>query len=165
MIILKDGEKILAVIHRHWIVIAGKMTLVIMLLLPAAGAIVFISALPQNFAGFLLYAVVIYLLFVLFLAFSFWIDYYLDMWIITDKRIIDIEQIGLFKREASEIPFFRVQDVTVSIPGFLATLLKFGTLTIQTAGEQNFYIRDIASVYETKEIIMGQINAAHSEVK
>jgi len=104
-----------------------------------------------------LYALVLYFLFVIFLAFRLWIDYYLDMWILTDKRLIDIEQTGLFQREVSEIPLFRIQDMTVSISGFLATFLKFGTIAVQTAGEKDFHIRDISKVYEIKDLIMNQI--------
>lgn len=160
MIQLSENEKVVAAVHRHWIVVARKMTLVVLLLVPLIGILIFVSRVSQKFAGLILYAVVIYFLFVLFLAFRSWIDYYLDMWILTDKRLIDIEQTGLFQREVSEIPLFRIQDVTVSIPGFAATFLKFGTITIQTAGEKDFYIREISKVYEIKDLIMNQIQSA-----
>lgn len=157
MIQLSENEKIIIAVHRHWIVVARKMTLVILLLIPLIVILISVPLVPQKFAGLILYAVVIYFLFVLFLAFRSWIDYYLDMWILTDKRLIDIEQTGLFQREVSEIPLFRIQDMTVSIPGFTATFLKFGTIAVQTAGEKNFYIREISKVYEIKDLIMNQI--------
>lgn len=157
MIQLSENEKIISVVHRHWIVVARKMTLIILLLIPLIGILFFVSYAPQRVVGLILYAVTIYFLFVLFLAFRSWVDYYLDMWILTDKRLIDIEQTGLFQREVSEIPLFRIQDMTVSIPGFTATFLKFGTITVQTAGEKDFYIPDIPRVYEIKDLIMNQI--------
>lgn len=160
MIKLGENEKVIVAVHRHWIVVARKMTLVILLLIPLIGILISVPRVSPKFAGLILYAVVIYFLFVIFLAFRLWIDYYLDMWILTDKRLIDVEQTGLFQREVSEIPLFRIQDVTVSIPGFAATFLKFGTITVQTAGEKNFYIREISKVYEIKDLIMKQIQNA-----
>src|SRR3989338_8127816 len=103
MIQLGENEKIIVAVHRHWIVIGRKMTLVIFLLIPLIGILIFVSRAPQEFIGLILYALVLYFLFVIFLAFRLWIDYYLDMWILTDKRLIDIEQTGLFQRNIFEI--------------------------------------------------------------
>lgn len=69
----------------------------------------------------------------LFLSF---IDYYLDVWIVTTRRILNIEQTGLFARVVSEVRLHRVQDVTSSVKGFWATMLDFGQLDVQTAGEK-----------------------------
>lgn len=157
MIKLREGEKIIAAVHRHWIVIACKMTAIIFLLLPILIILIFISYVPPQFAGLVLYMIVIYCLAVLFLAFRFWVDYYLDMWILTTNRLIDIEQIGLFQRSVAEIPLFRIQDVSISVNGFIATFLKFGTIKIQTAGEQDFYIKDIPKVYKIKDLIISQV--------
>ena len=88
------------------------------------------------------------------LLFIFWIDYYLDMWIITSERIIDIEQTGLFRRQISEFMLDKVQDITVEIPDMIATFLKYGNLHIQTAGETSFDIKQIHNVYEAKNIIL-----------
>lgn len=65
---------------------------------------------------------------------AIWTNYYLDLWIITDKRIVSIDQSGLFRREVTTLPFANVQDVTVEQAGIIQTLLNFGTLRVQTAG-------------------------------
>lgn len=90
-----------------------------------------------------------------------WMDYYLDMWIITNERIIDIEQHGLFNREISEIPLHRVQDVTIQVRGIIETLLGFGTIRIQTAGEREFDIRFVPHLYKAKDIILKYVNEVH----
>jgi hypothetical protein len=60
-----------------------------------------------------------------------WIDYYFDVWIITNERIINIEQKNLFIRTTSEVTLTRVQDVTATIGGFFPTLLDFGDVLVQ----------------------------------
>lgn len=157
MIHLSPNEKILMVLHRHWIAIVWKFLLGIFLLIlpilaapyfPAAGAATGISQL------IIWFFVVIYLMAVVLIIFMFWIDYYLDIWIITSERVIDVEQLGLFNRKISEFMLDRVQDVTVEIPNFTATVLKYGNIIIQTAGEQSFRIEQAPKVYEAKNLIL-----------
>jgi membrane protein YdbS with pleckstrin-like domain len=61
-------------------------------------------------------------------------DYWLDTWIVTTERIIDINQSGLFKRLVSEVHLHQIQDITSETSGFLETFLTFGDVYIQTAG-------------------------------
>lgn len=86
--------------------------------------------------------------------FKKWTDYYLDVLIITDKRVIDIEQKGFFSRDIATISLDKIQDITVNISGILATFLDFGTLKIQSAGEATeFVMRDIPEPNKIKSII------------
>lgn len=79
----------------------------------------------------------------LFFFFSF-IDYYLDTWVITNERIINIEQNGFFSRTISEQRLFRIQDVTSEVKGVAATIFKYGNVMIQTAGEnQRFNFEEV----------------------
>lgn len=163
MLTLQENEKILLVVRKHWFLMVGPViTFVVLLLLP----VIVLTLLPviKQYAGesfdftaveaavnfgLLLWS----MLLVLFL-FLIWTVYYLDMWIITNTRIIDIEQHGLFSREISEIPLHRVQDVTIEIHGLIETFLKFGTIRIQTAGEREFLIKNVPRLYEIKDIIL-----------
>ena len=54
----------------------------------------------------------IYYLALITFFFRAWLDYYLDIWVITDERIVNIEQKGLFSREISTQQLYRIQDVT-----------------------------------------------------
>jgi len=64
------------------------------------------------------------------------LDYYLDVWIVTNYRVIGVEQKGLFNRTVAEYKLFRIQDVVAEQKGFFATLVNYGEIHIQTAGEQ-----------------------------
>jgi len=159
MIHLGENEKILMVLHRHWIVIIGRFVAAAFLaLLPVLAIPIILTAeiiaVPEAAGPTILFLSVIYLMVITLLLFIFWIDYYLDMWIITSERIIDIEQTGLFRRQISEFMLDKVQDITVEIPDMIATFLKYGNLIIQTAGEKSFEIKQIHNVYEAKNIIL-----------
>lgn len=145
------------VLHRHWIAIVGKVAVGgILLLLPfiALPLTGFLPHISVSLVGATLFFFVIYILIVFLILFIFWIEYYLDVWIITTERIIDIEQKSLFNREISEFRIQNVQDVTIDIPGMLATFLKYGNMTIQTAGERSFTIHDVPNLYEAKNLIL-----------
>jgi small-conductance mechanosensitive channel len=66
-----------------------------------------------------------------------WSDYYLDVFLVTNKRIMKVEQAGLFNRVVAELELENIQDITSSVIGPLRTLLDFGDLSIQTASEVN----------------------------
>ena len=65
-----------------------------------------------------------------------WLVWYLDLYILSSKRIIDIEQKTLFLRQVSETSLDKIQDVTFEINGFLATLFNYGNVRIETAGKE-----------------------------
>ena len=167
MLELHEGEKVIIAFHRHWIVVASKLTVAALFLIPPLLALALIPSLQiQEELGLLaIYIVILYLLAALMASFVIWFDYYLDVWIVTDKRIIDVEQIGMFRRQTSEFMLSRVQDVTVEIPGFMATLLHYGNLRVQTAGERGFEAHDIPYADKVKDIILAEVRRANGLVK
>lgn len=167
MIHLNQNEKILLVLHRHWIVIAGRfvggafLALLPLLVVPGVLALDSVQKIIQIDAvgPAVLFFQVIYLMIIVLLLFMFWVDYYLDMWVITSERIIDINQMGLFRRKISEFMLDKIQDITVEIPDLMATMLKYGNINIQTAGEISFAIKQIPKVYEAKNLILDYSNS------
>ena len=145
-------------LHKHWLIIAGRLIFILALgTMPLAGFF-FVSN-----TALLIFALALWWLTLLLLFFIEWLDYWLDAWIITDLRIIDIEQKGLFHREASEFIISRVQDVTTTVPGLLATFFKFGNLTIQTAGEMSFTAYSVPNLNEAKNLILAQATKQPAE--
>ena len=64
-------------------------------------------------------------------------DYYLDLWAISDRRIVAIEQNGFFRRRLSSFRLERLQDMNITVTGIIPTLLNYGTIEAQTAGGSN----------------------------
>jgi hypothetical protein len=60
--------------------------------------------------------------------------------VVTDRRIILVDQVHFFSRNVSVFRLERMQDIEFKITGIIPTLLNFGTLKAQTAGahENNF---------------------------
>lgn len=151
-ITMRENEKILLTLHRHWFVFALQASAAgLAALLP----FLLLSIVPFNMPFFWLLVIVYWLVLAGFLLVA-WIEYRLDVWIVTTERIIDVEQRSLFSREVSEFLLSRVQDVTVEVPNFIATLLRYGNIVVQTAGEKHFTIREIPHLDHAKEIILEQ---------
>lgn len=92
------------------------------------------------------------------------IDLYLDVWVITNKRILNIEQFGLFSRTEAEHQLSVIQDVTTEVHGIFATMLNYGDVQIQTASEsQGVIFRQIPEPYFAKKIISDMIERKRRE--
>lgn len=162
MITLDNDEHIVLEVRKHWFVLfAESMPLIFFALLPALIAIAYrvlgfseifvVDKHPQELVTLL---AAVWLLFLWIAFFMMWTDYYLDILILTNKRIIEIEQKALFSREISTFRLDRIQDVTVEVSGIIATFLNFGDIHIQTAGEvPEITVRGIPHPHNMREIV------------
>lgn len=97
----------------------------------------------------------LYYLFIWLFFFYSFLDYYLDIWIVTNYRIINIEQNGLFDRIISEQKLYRVQDVTSEIKGIIPTFFDYGDVYVQTAAEkERFIFKQIPHASEVRKKIL-----------
>jgi uncharacterized membrane protein YdbT with pleckstrin-like domain len=156
----KEGEQILLIVRRHWFNIFQNLFAVLIMVLLLFVSYFYLPFLFPIFQSdaynslfmFLenLFAMIVWILF-----FLVWIDYYFDVWIVTNKRVVNVEQKGLFSREVSELEFEKIQDVTTEVLGIIPTFLNYGNVCIQTAGEkEHFTFADVADPYRIKDLIM-----------
>jgi len=83
-----------------------------------------------------------------------WFDFYFDIHIVTDRRVVDINQNKLFHREISELNLEDIEDVSVNYIGILKTIFNYGDIEIQTAGvRNNFHFPDIANPRDVASVI------------
>lgn len=61
-----------------------------------------------------------------------WIGWYFSVFIVTDQRLIQISQKGLFHRSVIDMGLTQIQMVNYQVSGFQETLLGFGTIMMQT---------------------------------
>jgi len=165
LIQLQPDEKIVLSVRRHWYVVVAESLILFglavlpFIILPAIGYLNF--KFSGSFSSLYIFLSSLWLLGLWLTFFIFWTNYYLDVWIITNQKIIDIEQHGLFRREISEYRLDHIQDVTVKIPDLLATFFKFGNVEVQTAGatSQTFVIRSAPHPEEVRDLIIKLQNA------
>lgn len=60
--------------------------------------------------------------------------------IITDMNVTQVLQTSLFSRKVSELTMENIEDVTSEQNGIFPTLFNYGTLKVETAGEQNNFV-------------------------
>ena len=96
---------------------------------------------------------------ILLFCLTLWTDIYLDVWTITNYRIINREQNGLFNRVVSKLELSKVQDVTVEQKGMVTTFLNYGDVFIQTAGEkERFVFEQVGSPFQIAKTILRLID-------
>ena len=61
-----------------------------------------------------------------------WIHWYYSVFIVTDQRLIQITQRGLFHRSFVDLGLKQIQSLNYEISGLQATLLGYGTILVQT---------------------------------
>lgn len=168
---LESGEEIKKIIRKHpFYIILEVFGLIILAILPALlpHAIGYINTLIAGIASSVRFDLMAFIplqlqaflynlwLLTLWLIFVYrFTDYYLDKWVLTNRRIIDVEQRGFFIREVSSVRYPMIQDVTINVSGLFPTLLNFGTIQVQTAGvEQEFLLTLAPDPLINKEFII-----------
>jgi len=157
----KQGETILLLLHRHWFDILKQMLIVFLMIIVFFCSLIFlpryISLITEtsNYSQLFFFGESSFAMFIWIVFFVIWIDYYLDVWIITDTRVVNIEQKGLFSRQISELELENIQDVTTDVEGMLSTFFNYGDVYIQTAAEmERFIFHNIPDPYHTKDVLM-----------
>lgn len=67
--------------------------------------------------------------------FENFLNWYFNSYIVTNKRVVDIDFYGLTHRRFSEAPLRNIEDVTNNISGLAQIAFHFGDVSIQTAAE------------------------------
>lgn len=154
----KSYEKIIYKLHRHPITFIPVIALFLLLILvPIVVYLLINSLFPTLLEGPVLFPITVlvgsvYCLSIYLLFFAMFIDYYLDIWVVTSDRIIDIEQFGLFSRSISELDLFRIQDVTTEVHGVFPTLFHYGNVNVKTASPNvNIIFRNIPNPNKVRE--------------
>lgn len=154
------NETIISVVHRHWFNMMIQFIpifAIIGIMFLSFGMYPYIFSEFNGIGGKALFYFIqsFFLLGMWIYGFVIWFDYYLDIWIITTHRVVNVEQKGLFSRQVSELKFHQIQDVSTDVKGFFPTVLNFGDITVQTAAEQSrFLFRSVGNPYGLKSELM-----------
>lgn len=131
-----SSEQIILVLRKHpitqvpWVIGSIIFAFLPMLFV----SIGFLSFLPPNFqfAG----GVFWYMLLTGFILEKS-LQWFFNVYIITDERIIDVDFVSLIYKNISSAKIEKIEDVTATTGGAIQSVVNFGTIKIQTAAEKN----------------------------
>lgn len=156
----ESDEKVFMAVRRHYFVLVKQSLIFLFFFIFPVIIWTALHYLEINLTEYIFFPILIlvislYYLFVALFAMIKWIEYYYDVWIITDRRLIDIEQKSLFNHITSELRLDKIQDVTFEVKGFLPSVFHYGNIYVQTAGAvQRFSFEEIPKSQQIKRLII-----------
>lgn len=122
-----DDEEVLYVFRKHPVVMRKGlifgMLAVLVGVLPALVSPQY-SVFFGGLAGGIILGIALYL--------PAWIGWHFSVFIVTDRRLIQITQKGLFHRSVVDMGLAQIQMVNYEVSGLEQTLLGFGTIMMHT---------------------------------
>lgn len=83
-----------------------------------------------------------------------WYGWWSTMLLLTNERVLFVEQRGFTSRKMSEALLDNIQFVTNEVEGLVHTVLNFGNVKIQTAGAvETLLLRELVDPYEVQQQI------------
>ena len=88
-------------------------------------------------------------------SFYFWFTWNNSNYIVTNQRVMKIDQLNLFSRTISEAEVHRIQEISTEVKGPIRTMLNFGTVRIKTASDDSrLDLEDVPDPYDVQQAIV-----------
>lgn len=154
------GEQVYLLLRRHWLILSLKaffwFFLITVFLVGQALLKDFVPFFSSGWGNTIINIVTSSALILSLLGLMIvWTMYYLNVQLVTNRRIIDINQKSITHHQTTEFDLRKVQDVTTEIQGPIANLFDYGNVLVQTAGtEQNFRFDNVASPHQAAKTVL-----------
>lgn len=158
----KSYEKIKYTLRRHPVTFIPALLMFFVLLAVPVGiywliinsSLVFLLQDPA-YSIILILVLSAYVLSAILFSYTYFVAFYLDLWVITNDRILDMEQKSLFARTIAEVDLYQIQDATSEVKGLFPSLFNYGNVVLQTAGPvPKFIFKNISNPHSLREIIL-----------
>ena len=124
----REGEEVQFVFRRHFLTAkSGVIFLILMIMIGVGLTLLW----PNNMMIFETFLTLI-LVGVLGFLYSYML-WYFSIYIVTNQRIRQISQRGLFKKSVVDLGLDKIQSISYGVSGIRAGLMGYGTIVIQTA--------------------------------
>ena len=124
----REGEEVQFVFRRHFLTAKSGVIFLILMIMTGVGLTLLW---PNNMMIFETFLVLI-LVGVLGFLYSYML-WYFSIYIVTNQRIRQISQRGLFKKSVVDLGLDKIQSISYGVNGIRAGLMGYGTIVIQTA--------------------------------
>lgn len=147
----KDKEEVKLIIRKHWIInLKIFLKLFILFIFPLAAFLSLIIIYWPDFFNtnrtIISIFFCVYLIFILLIIYINWLNEELDVVIVTNERLIGVDQVSFLNRTISETSLIQIEDVKCRVQGTLRNIFGYGNLEVQTAAENIlFTIENVAS--------------------
>ena len=124
----REGEEVQFVFRRHFLTAKSGVIFLILMIMIGVGLT---SLWPNNMMIFETFLALI-LVGILGFLYSYML-WYFSIYIVTNQRIRQISQRGLFKKSVVDLGLDKIQSISYGVSGIRAGLMGYGTIVIQTA--------------------------------
>ncbi|MBI3576515.1 hypothetical protein HY086_00560 [Candidatus Gottesmanbacteria bacterium] len=135
----QDDEAVVLFLRQHPIVNLPWILLSIVLLIGPTVALPFFlkfANLPVRLPPqYMLIATLLWYLATFGFIFGNFLRWFFNIYIVTDRRIVDIDFYYLLFKRFSEAEVSKIQDISFTVGGIAATVFDYGNVLIETAGE------------------------------
>lgn len=164
--VVGNDERIMSVYKRHWFSVVPIILVFLLVPILSAASLLGLAAiqdsLPESF-GFLAPSAIaglVSLLAILF-AYASYVIYRDNAIIVTHENLYNVTRHGLFSRVVVHTALTQIQDVSAAQHGFIETVLGFGQVRVETAGDTpNFLFKWAIHPDRVTETIMEARQAA-----
>lgn len=130
-----DDEEVLFVFRKHPIIMRkGFLLAGAAMVAGPLYTLILAYARPNNVPtmGFFFMSIMAGFLVGLLLMLPKWVSWYFSVYIVTDRRFIQINQTGFFHKSVVDMALDQIQMVNYEVAGLSQTLFGFGTIIMQT---------------------------------
>ncbi|MBI2612453.1 hypothetical protein HYW59_01410 [Candidatus Kaiserbacteria bacterium] len=144
---LQPDEQILVKTRKHWVILLrdlGGTVAIGIAPFVLLGILTLPGILPLDnrvFLHSLAFIEIVWVLLIWLALFALWTNYYLDIWIVTNRRIVNVDQVNLFRRAVTTWQFENIQEITTETQNPIQSFLDYGLIYIRTAGPTEKHAR------------------------
>ena len=124
----REGEEVQFVFRRHFLTAKSGLIFLILMIMIGVGLTLLWPNNMMIFEVFL--ALILVGIFGFLYSYMLW---YFSIYIVTNQRIRQISQRGLFKKSVVDLGLDKIQSISYGVNGIRAGLMGYGTIVIQTA--------------------------------
>lgn len=109
----------------------------------------------------LIFLIINYLL-VLIIAFEGFLNWYFNVYIVTDKNIVDVDFHSILFKNIDVAPLRNVEDASSSMGGILNSIFHYGNVFIQTAGAtKSIDLLSVPRPHHVADFILDEAHKIH----
>ncbi|MCA9391800.1 PH domain-containing protein [candidate division WWE3 bacterium] len=158
---LEPGEEFVMLVRQHWFVFRDPFLMMFFAPFVLLSAVFFLeyTTFPENVVD-ILSMLCLYAAGISFVAGFLWFVWKFYLWkntvyLLTSKRIIIINQLGLFTHDDRETGLKMIQDVRARVDGLQPTLYGYGDVILQVSSEDaQLRLEKVAHPREVQRIII-----------